>query len=154
MTACILFLDFDGVLHPEPCTADELFLRLPLLQDVLLCHPAVQVVISSSWRLSHPLPALKKRFQPQVRHRVIGVTSSLKSPGPNWLPGQRPQYIREWECMAWLQQHCSPVTRWVAIDDCKHWFRPNCPDLLLTDGRYGMRAVDAEQLDEMLKERL
>jgi hypothetical protein len=29
----ILFLDFDGVLHPQPCFADSAFCRLPLLED-------------------------------------------------------------------------------------------------------------------------
>lgn len=31
----ILFLDFDGVTHPEFCSYDDYFCRLPLIEEVL-----------------------------------------------------------------------------------------------------------------------
>ena len=47
----ILFLDFDGVLHPEPCDEDgEPFCNLPALEAILRDFPAVEIVISSMWR--------------------------------------------------------------------------------------------------------
>lgn len=47
----ILFLDFDGVLHPEHCHESKHFCCLPVLEDALRQAPEWQVVISSTWRL-------------------------------------------------------------------------------------------------------
>lgn len=43
----ILFLDFEGVLHPQPCFQDNVFRRLPWLA-ALREFPPVQIVISST----------------------------------------------------------------------------------------------------------
>jgi hypothetical protein len=55
----ILFLDFDGVLHPDAAflvngrtmlKADgELMMWAPLLVDVLAGFPEMQIVLSTSW---------------------------------------------------------------------------------------------------------
>ncbi len=55
----ILFLDFDGVLHPDgvylvkgrPVLRAEgaLFMWAPLLADALKNYPAVQIVLSTGW---------------------------------------------------------------------------------------------------------
>jgi hypothetical protein len=50
---CILFLD--GVTHPEPHEAEELFTLLPLIEEVLRDFEASKIVISSSWREVHLL---------------------------------------------------------------------------------------------------
>jgi hypothetical protein len=42
-----LFLDFDGVLHPNLAAPQERFVRLPLLLEAIGDHP-VDIVISSS----------------------------------------------------------------------------------------------------------
>ena len=47
----IVFLDFDGVLHPEPSLAKDAFCRLPLIEEILQDFPQVQIVVSSAWRL-------------------------------------------------------------------------------------------------------
>ena len=45
----ILFLDFDGVLHPEPCyDKQSFFCCLPRLENVLRDFPKVRVVISNT----------------------------------------------------------------------------------------------------------
>ncbi|WCT24267.1 HAD domain-containing protein [Acidovorax temperans] len=51
----ILFLDFDGVLHPEHCHESKHFCCLPVLEDALRQAPEWQVVISSTWRLQKSL---------------------------------------------------------------------------------------------------
>ena len=49
-----LFLDFDGVLHPqydgEPTPKEVCFCHLPRFEAVMRRHPGVQIVISSTWR--------------------------------------------------------------------------------------------------------
>ncbi len=38
-----LFLDFDGVTHPQPCLQDSAFCRLPLIEEVLREFPMVKI---------------------------------------------------------------------------------------------------------------
>jgi hypothetical protein len=58
----ILFLDVDGVLHPEGPSREPKFCRLPLLEEWLRGRPGVEVVISSSWREVHPFEELVSFF--------------------------------------------------------------------------------------------
>lgn len=153
MNTCILFLDFDGVTHPEPCGGELGFCCLALIEDVLLEFPSVQIVISSSWRDHFGLEQIREFFSAGMRTRVIGVTASIKRPSADWLPGHVPQYEREWECDGWMKKHCDWGTPWMAIDDRAHWFRPDCSDLLLTDSKTGFGMDDQETLRQMLRER-
>lgn len=54
----ILFLDFDGVLHPEHCHESKHFCRLPILEAALRQVPETKVVITSTWRLEQSLENL------------------------------------------------------------------------------------------------
>ena len=45
----ILFLDFDGVLHPNSDDSEH-FSCAPLLWELLRRHPDVRVVLSTGWR--------------------------------------------------------------------------------------------------------
>jgi len=150
---CILFLDFDGVTHPDPHEAEELFTLLPLIEDVLRGFEACKIVISSSWREVHPLDELREFFAPDMRPRVIGVT-----PDHRFLRGT---YLRQLECEAWLRkkqvwlpQNQRAGTPWVAIDDCPYMFRPYCGNLLAIQPKKGFTRKDAVRLEAMLRERL
>ena len=70
----ILFLDFDGVLHPEHCHESKHFCCLPVLEDALRQAPEWQVVISSTWRLQKSLDQLRSRFSADIAERVVGET--------------------------------------------------------------------------------
>lgn len=148
----VLFLDFDGVTHPEPCFDAQAFCCLHLIEAVLRDHPGVEVVISSSWRDHHPLDELRGFFSADIGLRVVGVTPSIKVPDSSWLPGQVSKFERQWECESWLRQH-RPGAPWVAIDDRPYWFEPNCSNLLVTARDVGFRLDHAAELDRMLKER-
>jgi hypothetical protein len=75
MTTMLLFLDFDGVLHPAISTdAIDLFCRRPLLEDVLRSCPQVDVVISSTWRETRTLDQLQSLFSADIQPRIIAVT--------------------------------------------------------------------------------
>lgn len=58
----ILFLDFDGVLHPEHCHESKHFCCLPFLEGVLREIPDCELVITSTWRLHKPLDDLRSYF--------------------------------------------------------------------------------------------
>lgn len=144
--AHIVFLDFDGVLHPEVCPTAQLFSCLPLFEGVLLSHADVEVVISSSWRLHHPLTELRNRFSLEIADRIVdGTPVYRQDPG-----GAAVAHVRERECRAWLDLH-RPTHPWVAIDDVPWLFTPGCPHLLLTSHRTGFTAANAAHLHTVLE---
>jgi len=150
---CILFLDFDGVTHPEPGLKADEFCALPLIEDVLRGCPHVEVVISSSWRTVFSLEQLRGFFSVDLAQRVVGVTPSSKSTSDAWLPSSSVVYEREFECESWMRQNREWGTPWLAIDDRPHWFRPDCTDLLLTSPKVGFCQSDQDTLREMIRQR-
>lgn len=51
----LLFVDFDGVLHPahRPGVEVKLFCWVPALAKMLSGHPDVKIVVHSTWRYDH-----------------------------------------------------------------------------------------------------
>jgi hypothetical protein len=150
---CVLFLDFDGVTHPEPSRKADEFCALPLIEEVLRDCPEVEVVISSSWRTVFSLEQLRGFFSDDVARRVVGVTPSSKKASDAWLPSGSVGFERESECNTWMRQNRSWDTPWVAIDDRAHWFREDCSELLLTDSKTGFQVADQKLLRQMIAER-
>ena len=80
----ILFLDFDGVLHPDAVyltrrgvelrAEGELFMWAPILEKLLAECPQIQVVLSTSWARNLGFREAKKRLPESVQARVIGAT--------------------------------------------------------------------------------
>jgi HAD domain in Swiss Army Knife RNA repair proteins len=152
---CILFLDFDGVTHPDPCRKDEYFRQLPLIEGVLRKHISVNVVISSSWRYDHRLPELQAFFSSDVRTRVVDVTPSVaRTDDEGWIPRDLLQHHREWECRKWMRQNRPLDTSWLAIDDAAEWFTPECAHLLTTQSSIGFQEEQEPLLSKMIKQRL
>ena len=152
---CILFLDFDGVTHPDPCSKANYFCQLPLIEYVLREQQRVDVVISSSWRYDHRLPALCAYFSPHLRTRVIDVTPNVaRTDHEGWIPPDLLQHHREWECTKWLRQHRPAEQAWLVIDDADAWFLPDCAHLLKTQSERGFQPEQASALREMIKKRL
>lgn len=144
-----LFLDFDGVLHPEFCHESRHFSCLPFFEQVLRSTADVHVVVSSTWRQQYSTDQLRSRFSTDVAHRVIGVTPEYKDlvDVPDSLLG----YEREAECQAWLRTHDRAVFPWLAVDDRSWLYRPFNRSLFLVDGRTGMTAACAQALIDRLR---
>lgn len=141
-----LFLDFDGVTHPQTCGQENLFCRLPLIESVVREFAPLDIVISSSWRDLCSIKEMREYFSADLRERVIDVTP--------WLPGKSPEFERQLEIEAWMEEHRRWGDRWLALDDRPYWFRPPSPDLLVTDAATGFCVADQARLREMIKERL
>ena len=151
---CILFLDFDGVTHPDPCRKKDFFCQLPLIENVLREHRQVEVVISSSWRYDHKLPELQAYFSSDIRSLVIDVTPTVaRTDDEGWIPRHLLQHHCEWECRKWMQQHRPLDAPWLAIDDFADWFLPDCAHLLTTQSGCGFQPEQACVLREMIKGR-
>lgn len=82
----ICYLDFDGVTHDDAVhwhpkrgiyisTPDRvLFEWAPILEDLLLPHPDVKIVLSTSWVRVKSFRYAKEKLSPALQERVIGAT--------------------------------------------------------------------------------
>jgi hypothetical protein len=117
----ILFLDFDGVLHPRyedcPVPEDVVFCHMPRFAAVMRDFPEVQIVISSTWREQFSLDKLRSWFSADISGRIIGTTPVF--------PADRPRSLeqRESEILAWLVERGRSSERWLALDDSTWQFR-------------------------------
>lgn len=150
----ILFLDFDGVLHPVRCVGgldEPLFSRALALWEILRACPHVQVVFSTTWRVSYPLCELVK-FTTQgggedLAHRFVGTTPDFENEGHY---GRR-----DLEIQSWLNDH-GHTGPWLAIDDTQDLFRDeegelaNCSHLYLVEFRAGLTDADTTAIIEKL----
>lgn len=114
----ILFLDFDGVLHPEhvgePTPPNKAFCHLDRFETVMRDFPDVEIVISSMWRHQFSLDELKSRFSPDISKRISGTTLL----DPVWSP-------REQEILNWLDANGRLGETWIALDDADWQFAHN-----------------------------
>ena len=130
----ILFLDFDGVLHPTSSSPDGYFCRVDHLKGAL-AGSACKLVISSSWRHHHELSALIARFPASLRGRFIGAT------GPPCF-GRWPRYQ---EVLAFVRK-VPDCTSWGALDDSRNEFPVDCPELIACDPNVGLDTPQIEAL--------
>ena len=147
----ILFLDFDGVLHPDAVyrvpgqgivlkTAmlpegyenTFLFCYLPYLESVLADFPKVSMVLSTSWVSVVGFERARECLSPGLRERVLGATyHSLYT--PNWHYQTRFEQI-----FAYVARH-RLGSRWLAIDnDPEGWPAVQYENLVLTDDDAGL----------------
>lgn len=132
-----LFLDFDGVLHPNMAAPHQRFSRLPLLVQTLQgCE--VEIVISSSWRFEWSLPEMKAHFPTSVRHQVVDTT------GPAFI-GRHARW-RE------ITDYCSlqGLSDWRALDDARFEFPDPCAQLIGCEGSRGLEATQCEKIRQWL----
>jgi hypothetical protein len=96
----ILFLDFDGVLHPLQRSEPD-FCRLPLLWKILRSCPHVDVVFSTSWREIYR-PEEMIEFVTcgggeDLAHRIIGSNPRTPRARSTYVAGPQPERHRECE---------------------------------------------------------
>ena len=128
----ILFLDFDGVLHPvgKRTGGETNFANLLLLEEWLRANKHVNVVISSSWRAVMDLEVLQHIFSEDLRSRIIDAC-------PEIAREPEPEFWRHAEIMAWINlNHYSG--QWLALDDAGYEFPPEFPQLVVCDREIGI----------------
>jgi HAD domain in Swiss Army Knife RNA repair proteins len=143
----ILFLDFDGVLHPySPWPHDETvrsqyFMHLPRLENVLRDFVDVRVVIASDWRLYYPLESLRIFFSEDIRSRICGTTALERptSDGIGERQLQAEQYLRENNLIH---------AEWLAVDDTPTNYFSGAR-IVLCENQFGVR--EEEALRRLLK---
>ncbi|WP_084545326.1 HAD domain-containing protein [Derxia gummosa] len=85
--AVVLYLDFDGVLHPEDVwhkpgvgayvrtpAGHSLFEHAELLETLLEPYPTVGIVLSTSWVVTLGYARARSYLPPRLKERVVGAT--------------------------------------------------------------------------------
>lgn len=118
----ILFLDFDGVLHPDQaymtksgvvlrCDGHNLFKHAELLADLLEPFPHIDIVLSTSWVFQLGFFAAKARLPIALQAKIKGATfHSQYEDKYLW-----PHYTRHEQIDTYVKRH--RLTDWIAIDD-------------------------------------
>lgn len=153
----IVFLDFDGVLHPDAVYLErgrpvlradgELFMWSRHLVGALASAPHVRIVLSTSWARELRFARARDYLPAELRQRVIGATwhSGMATDdehhplgrGTLWDTSTRYQQIRRYVDRAGL-------TDWIAVDDQPEgWADADRDKLVATDSNLGLSAPSA-----------
>lgn len=129
--AGVLFLDFDGVMHPAESGT---FCNLPHLDRVLSSFPSIDVVLSTNWRINASREQLLSHFPTSMRSRVVDVTPVTSELA----------FERQRECEAYIADKCIPFA--IALDDDPSLFAPGSSLLMLLDRYVGLDSAGATAL--------
>lgn len=155
-----LFLDYDGVLHPDEAYLvkgrpvlrcdGELFMWAGHLSALLDGHPDVRIVLSTSWARELRYARARRYLPEPLRERVIGAT---------WHSGMRlSDDLRPLDRMTWwdLASRYAQIKRyasraglrtWLAIDDQPEgWAQSDLSHLIKTDSDKGLSDPAVRQL--------
>lgn len=156
MTRQVLYLDFDGVLHPGPVYRHPkrgmyfgvshqhhtLFENAQVLQDALAPYPQLAIVLSTSWVRVLGYSRAKAYLPEQLRQRVIGASFHSR------------MNKMEFDAMSRGGQVLADasrrgVTQWLAIDDDNDgWLSAAESHLMLTDESLGL--ANPESVTELV----
>ena len=143
----IVFLDFDGVLHPaDYLNFSTINGELVLANDVRFCWAKAlwnlirefdcQLVIHSSWRNSYTLEQLRNFLPVELGMRVVAITTG----------NNRYQSI-----LGYVEK--SEVASYIILDDAADEFPNDCVELLLCKDDKGISSpAIQEKLTQFLEE--
>lgn len=153
----IIFLDFDGVLHPDAVYAlpnrplelkadGELFMHALILEEALAPYPEAKIVLSTSWVRALGYDRTLKKMPQKLKERVIGATWHKHMRHG----GQDPfNHMSRYEQIAWHVRR-NGVKRWFAIDDLHsgyevdEWPQSNRQHLVLTEQSKGLGCEEVQ----------
>ena len=133
----LLFLDFDGVLHPTHFAGQDPFNRVHLLEETL-AGSNIGIVISSSWRFTHSLEKLQKLLPNSISSLVISVTGSP-------VIGKHARYQ---EIVNFLRSY--GASNWKALDDSYWEFPSPCPELIRCNPNTGISEKQIQELSQWM----
>jgi len=152
----VMYLDYDGPLHNESVYWDEtirrpqmraperywLFQHTPLLEQLMAPHPAIAIVLSTSWVLHYGLRKAAKELPAGLRSRVVGSIYDGQTSDFRYLP-------RGAQVASDVERRQPP--RWLALDDdAIGWPAWALPHLLLTDPYEGISLPETTLADRVL----
>ena len=148
----ILFLDFDGVLHPDSVYLEHrrpvlhaegtLFMWTPYLIQALARYPDVKIVLSTSWVRARGFSRARDVLPEALRQKIVGATWHSQMARSEI--GTIPLATTWWDKATRYQQIARYVARakvenWVAIDDDNEgWADRHADRLIWTDPDRGV----------------
>lgn len=145
----VLYLDFDGVLHPDAvynnqgrfelrAVGHELFEAAQILEQLLAPYPVLQLVLSTSWVRILGLEAARAQLSNGLAARVVGATWEPEYDQFEWLFMPRHEQIAQH-----LASH--QIRHWVAIDDDHHeWPAYMASNLVRVSSELGLQEETAQ----------
>lgn len=148
----IVFLDFDGVLHPDcvfrnrvtnepelqsPVEEEHLFMFAPLLVDLLKPYPHAKIILSTSWVPVYGLEKALSCLPEELISKVIGATWDEH----NHLPAQKfvSRFRRYEQILLEAQRRKLNDRRWIAIDDDgRGWPEVHAENLIECNSQFGL----------------
>ena len=157
----IIFLDYDGVLHPDEayhsrrgvilrCDGHNLFEHAQLLTDLLNPYPDVKIVLSTSWVWVFGFDEARARLPKQLQAKVKGATwHSQMEDRHMWM-----HYSRHSQIDSYVKRHFP--TNWIALDnDDTDWPEGKRHHLVHTDDWSGIGDAAAQnELIAKIEEKL
>lgn len=148
----VLFLDFDGVLHPDDVyrTRSGLVLRAPgqlmmhagILVEILTEFPQVKISLSTSWVRILGYRRARAALPPELQSLTVSSTWHSRMPKAPF---------EGYDMHSRYQQICAAVTRagltnWIALDDDPFESWPNHDRRLIrTDPDLGISSVPIKE---------
>lgn len=161
----ILFLDYDGVFHPDHVynskrglelrAPGHLMMHAPVLQTILDDidpHGYIKIILSTSWVRLKGFDRTKQYLSEGLAGRVTGATwhSGMVKRQDDYRNNQIDPFhqMSRFEQIAWyLKRH--PTKEWLAIDDlhsgAETWPEDFMDHLVLTDPDKGLGSADAQK---------
>lgn len=126
----LLFIDFDGVLHPSNAISIETgrFCCLHLLHALLKPHEDVGLVVHSSWRYDH----------------TDGELMQLLGPVGAWFSGSAPRMRREQTIPTVLQSNKGTLKAYLVTDDDQEEIVGTSLNVLFCDPTRGISDDEAQ----------
>jgi len=154
----VIFLDFDGVLHPSDVWCEqgtreprlrtpghELFESASVFEAAVAPYPA-KLVLSTTWVQTVGFEQARARLPEALQRRVIGATYDPAAPNA-W----RFSRMRRYDTIAQDVARRQP-SRWLAVDDdVLGWPQDELESLALIPAALGLACPAAQQ---MLRSRL
>lgn len=146
----VLYLDFDGVLHPDAAyfsykrgielraPGHSLFENMAILETILSPHPELAIVLSTSWVYAKDFKYAKERLSPSLQAHVIGATFH-----------RRHHDLYQFRLLSRGQQMLNDLLRrkpdyWLSIDDHVEDWPAAAGYVVSCDGQLGLQCPDTQ----------
>ena len=129
-----LFLDFDGVLHPNKLSESNYFEFEERLIPICGMVPDLRIVLSTSWTQIHGFEMTRDFLHPNLARKVVGMTYDGRA---DWDDLSRFEQIK-----SYVDKH--EISEWIALDDdVKDWHTGYTRNIVKCNGRTGIGADKA-----------
>ncbi len=130
-----IFLDFDGVMHPE---GKQAFSCAEYFAQSIKDLEDINIVFSTSWREYSSVERLAKYMPESIRDKCIGKTPVIRDCY---------KHVRYQEIMAFNKENKIKDNQWIAIDDMPVLFPKDCKNLILTNSKIGFSEKEAQMIN-------